>query len=306
MNGEWIRAAFTDNRGLKFVSLLIATSLWLFVVGVDHSEMYISVPLELTNLPKEVTVVSRPPGQINVRMSGPRTIMSTISPKKLTVTLDLRGMQAGMNTYEILPSRLGVPQGVDVTDISPSEIRLEADRKVTKRVEVKARTRGTPAEGFAVSRIILTPEQIELTGAERPLRLTQEVFTEVVDVTGLDGSVARDVEITLPDPSFKRADDGSPVHLEVVVEELLVDRQFPSVELLTPAPGWLVRPATVEVRLTGKLQTVSRLTARDVTARPLLADGPQEGLVPVVVTVPEGVEVMQVVPAEVRLSHEKQ
>lgn len=301
MNGELLRAAFTENRALKFVSLLIAIALWMFVVGVDHSEVYMTVPLELTNVPEKVTVVSRAPGEINVRMTGPRTIMASISPKKLTVTLDLQGMQPGINSYEILPARFGVPQGVDVTDISPSVITLEADRTLTRMVPVKPRIKGTPAEGFEVSEVIVTPREVELTGAERPLKLAHEVPTEVVDVTGLDGSVARDVVVALPDPSFKRTDGDTPIHMEVTVRELTVEREFPTVELAPPAPGWMVRPATVEVRLSGSLQLVSRLTAKDVTARPLVAGNLVKGTVPVIVTVPEGVGVIQVIPSEVLL-----
>lgn len=305
MNGELLRAAFTENRGLKFVSLLIAIALWMFVVGVDHSEVYMTVPLELTNVPDNVTVVSRAPSEINVRMTGPRTIMASISPKKLTVTLDLQGMQPGINSYEILPSRFGVPQGVDVTDISPSVITLEADRTLTRMVPVKPRIKGTPAEGFEVAEVTVTPHEVELAGAERPLKLAHEVPTEVVDVTGLNGSVARDVVVVLPNPSFKRTDGGKPIRLEVTVRELTVEREFPTVELSAPEPGWTVRPATVEVRLAGNLQLVTRLTAKDVTARPLIMGNPVKGPVPVLVTVPEGVQIIQVIPEEVLLEPEK-
>jgi len=112
------RGLFADNWGLKLVSLLCASLVWLFVVGQEQREEYFKVRLVLTNTPEDLVIVSRVPEYIGVRLVGSRSILSNVRARMLSVSLDLDGMQEGVSSFEILPARLGLP----LTFYSPEEL----------------------------------------------------------------------------------------------------------------------------------------------------------------------------------------
>ena len=53
------RGMLLENWGLKLLSLAFATLLWLFVVGEKRSEVSLSLPLELIQVPEDMVVVRK-------------------------------------------------------------------------------------------------------------------------------------------------------------------------------------------------------------------------------------------------------
>jgi len=308
VNAARLRKILLQDWGLKLISLGFATLLWLFVVGEKRSEVSLSIPLELTGISDEIVIVSRVPDSIRVRLNGPRTLLAGVNTRTLSVALNLQGIQPGISSLEILPSRLDVPRGVEVTYISPSVITLEADLKDQRSVRLKPRIRGTPADGLEVSEVKVSPSEIDVEGPERILKQLREIQTEVVDVTGLEGSVTRPVELALPDPNI-RATLKRPIRLDIVIQETRAEREFVEVPVEPPGPEWRVAPATVDIKVEGGLRAVSRLKAKDltVTVRPPGNELPKEP-VRVTVTGPPGVKLLSVKPerVEVALPAQKQ
>lgn len=296
-----LRGALLENWGLKILSLAFAVLLWMFVVGENRSEVSLSLPLELTRVPSEMVIVSRVPEAIRVRLNGPRSLLAGINPNQLVVRLDLDGIQPGISGFEILPSRLNLPRGVEVTYISPSVITLEADVKTRKVVPVRPRLRGTPAEGFEVTGVRADPPDVEVEGAERVVRQLREVPTELVDVTGLDGGVTRPVELAFPDPSL-RAVTRRTIRVEATIAEMRGEREFVQVPVAVPLGGIRVVPPAVDVRVEGTLRAIARLSARDLTVavEPFGEELPL-GVVRVVASGPPGIRVLAVEPNGVQV-----
>lgn len=305
MSVALLRRLFVEDLGLKLLSLAFATLLWMFVVGEKRSEVSLSLPLELTQVPAQMVVVSPVPEAVRVRLNGPRTLLAAINPAQLAVTLSMDGVVPGISAFEILPSRLNLPRGVEVTYISPSVVTLEVDRKARRTLPVRPRTKGVPAEGYEVAELRVAPAQVEIEGAERAVDKLREAPTELVDVGGLAGSVIRPVQLALPDPTLRPLVQ-KPLQLEIVVREMRAQREFLQlpVELVEAAavgpPGWALVPPAVDVALEGPLLTLSNLKAADVRVRASLAGlPPNGGAAPISVVAPAGVTVLSATPAQV-------
>ncbi|WP_025323136.1 CdaR family protein [Deferrisoma camini] len=294
MTLRW-QAWFTENWGLKLVSLGFAILLWMFVVGEKRSEISLTVPLELTGMPADRVIVSPVPEAIRIRVNGPRTLLAAIDPDKLRVTLNLDGIQPGISAFEILPSRLNLPRGVDVTYISPSVVTLEADRKVEKVLRVKPRIRGAPAEGFEVASVEVEPAEVRVQGAERALRDRKEIPTEPVDITGATGGVVQPVGLALPDPTVRPVDVAT-VRVSVSVREVVAEREFLGVPVEVGPGGGRVVPPEVRVKVRGPLRIVSKLSPDDLRVYP---EPGGTGVVRVFVEAPSTVEVVEVDPQSV-------
>jgi YbbR domain-containing protein len=303
VNTEPLRRVFTENRGLKITSLLIAVLLWMFVIGEKQSDVELTVPLSLVNLSSDLVITSRVPGSVSVRVTGPRTIVASISPKQYGLTMDLKGIQPGTSSFEILPSRFGFPRGVEVTGISPSVVTIVADRTGYKSLAVKPRFKGVPAEGYEVAGVEVSPPEITVAASERVLKIHKELSTEVIDLSGIDGGITRVVQPVFPDPSFRRVDDR-PVNVKVRVQKIAAEREFIAVPVAPPSGGWVIEPGAVDVRLGVSVGVLSGFSARDirVTVRPPPAG---EDYSEVVVELPEGARLLSVTPEKVRIRQVK-
>jgi hypothetical protein len=164
---------------------------------------------------------------------------------------------------------------------------------------VKPRFTGTPKEGFEVAETRVFPEDIEVEGAERALQVFRELPTEIIEIEGIDGSMAREVALVPPDPTF-RLIDAERVKVEVDVREMLGERSFTQVAVTLPTAEYVTRPDRVEVRLGGNLTVLSRLSAEDILVT--LGEAGKPGApVKLKVLAPDGTQVLSLIPEEVLL-----
>ncbi len=152
----------TENWSLKLISLVFALLLWMFIMGERQLEVGYLVPLELQNIPKGLMVANEVPSQVDVRVSGPRTLLMKVSPNDISIIVDLNDLRPGLTTFKRLEERLNLPSGLRVTRLSPSFIDLKLERIKQKQVPVKITLEGEPLPGYQIGRIMAVPDQVLL------------------------------------------------------------------------------------------------------------------------------------------------
>ncbi len=176
----------TENWALKLISLVLALLLWMFIMGERRLEVGYRVPLELQNIPKELMVANEVPSLVDVRVSGPRTLLMKVSPNDISIIVDLTDLKPGLTTFKRLEERLNLPNGLRVTRLSPSFIDLKLERIKQKLVPVKIALVGEPLSGFQVGSIRAVPDEVIVAGGETELKSVSGVTTEEVDLTGVN------------------------------------------------------------------------------------------------------------------------
>jgi YbbR domain-containing protein len=177
---------FTENWTLKLISLVFALLLWMFIMGERRLEVGYLVPLELQNIPKELMVANEVASLVDVRVSGPRTLLMKVSPNDISIVVDLIDLKPGLTTFKRLEERLNLPSGLRVTRLSPSFIDLKLERRKQKEVPVKITLAGEPLPGYQIGRIMAVPDKVIIEGGETELKGVSEVTTEKVDLDGVN------------------------------------------------------------------------------------------------------------------------
>jgi hypothetical protein len=144
----------------------------------------------------------------------------------------------------------------------------------------------------------VSPPEITVAASERVLKIYKELSTEVIDISGIDGGITRVVLPLFPDPSFRRVDDR-PVNVKVHVQRMSAEREFLAVPVIPP-DGWLIEPASADIRVKGGVGVLARVTARDIKVR---VEAPVSGssYSRLVVDLPEGAQLLSVSPEKVRV-----
>jgi YbbR domain-containing protein len=195
-----VRHALVHNLGLKLLSLLAAFALWLFVnAGARDSEGTLHIPFVLRNLPSHLIIVSPQVDAIDVRVSGPRALLSRINPAELSIGLDLSGVRPGPIAFRVGTDQLNLPRGVRIVRLTPAEVTLKFARIGRRMLPVHLALAGKPDDGLRVSSTTLSPDSIEVMGPMDVIDAMKQVETLAVDLAeATPGLIERDVSLETP------------------------------------------------------------------------------------------------------------
>jgi YbbR domain-containing protein len=181
-----LKGFFTKNLSLKLISVFFAVILWwYFVTSERGGETALSIPLDFRNIPTSLIIIKNPVESINIRISGPTTLLRRLSPRDVKAIIDLTHAEPGVAEFEIQPEHITLPRGLRVSMRSPASIMLRFDELFKKTVLVEAVLVGKPLEGYKIAGVWADPTAVEIVGAQSELKGLRKIFTEEVDVTGL-------------------------------------------------------------------------------------------------------------------------
>ncbi len=256
---RWIHGALFDNVGLKFLSMVLAITVFLLVNTDRDREISVRVGVSYT-LPDDKVLVSERQDEVLVTIKGPWRRLRKFDTREVErVNLDLRRAPSG--DVPITPDMIHVPSGLTVESIQPRFVRVTWDKRVERVVELQPQVMGTPQHGYVVSEVKAMPATIKVRGAEGALDAMPAVQTQKVSVDGRAESFTAQADAV---PTGGVEIVGSPqVQVHVVIDEELVTRKLPGLAIGVRGDGidplkWTIEPAQVEVTLTGSLLGVEK------------------------------------------------
>jgi diadenylate cyclase len=119
----------TDNWRLKLAALAAVSLLWFVLVERQDTEVGFSVPLVYRNVPPELMIEDKDVQEVYVSVRGSPEILNFLDTKRLRVTLNLRGAKEGWQRYTISADDINLPLGLQLAQMSPSELKLRLSRK---------------------------------------------------------------------------------------------------------------------------------------------------------------------------------
>lgn len=174
-----------ENLGLKVIALAIALALWAVVMGEQGSERVVSTRVEFRDVPGDLVLVSRSDGVLLLRLRGPRRLLASVVLDEVAVSLAGRAVREGTLVLRLSPGDiLGVPRGVEVVEVTPRSVRLDAEAVVRRGVPVEARLEGAPGPGYVVRRVRLDPPAVEIAGPRTEVGRVRRAYTVPISIGG--------------------------------------------------------------------------------------------------------------------------
>ena len=177
-----------ENLGLKLLSVVLAVFLWAVVLGEQKVDVTLTVPLEIKDLPRDLILVNEPPDSLEVRLRGPKTLVTTLASREVVLEGLPKNFVEGENVIAIRPEAVRVPRGIEVVEVTPHRVRVVLDAMAVREVEVSPRIEGAPAKGFILKRVTSTPARIRMAGPKGELRRLTRVYTVPISLDGQTAS----------------------------------------------------------------------------------------------------------------------
>ena len=306
-----------NNPGLKILSAVIAVLLWLVVVNVDNPRITepFDVLIEFVNedmvadMGKVYEVVGHEedndPIFVTIYVTGPRKIMDNLTSANFTATVDLSQVDyQSPNEEKPVPinvearryaSQLSITQGTRNLMITLEDLAQE-------QVPVVGTTSGTPAEGYAIGEMTVSPNLINISGPQSVVSRVKRIGA-VADVAGATADITVNAMLVLYDENGEVV-ESSQIKLSqesvTVSVEILSTKTVPVVCETSgePADGYAFTgveyaPETVTVK--GKAETLNNVSSITIPGEAINLDGATgdvENSIDITPYLPEGVSLV--------------
>ncbi len=203
-----------DNWGIKLLSLGLALTLWFFVTSKGKTELTLTVPIELRNIPQNMAVVGDVAGSLEARVQGQERVLRDITiGKKVVAIADLSMTKVGENTVRLSPDDIRRPAGVTVTYLSLSEIRVKLEPLIRKSFRLKPILHGVPAPKYRVARISISPARITVEGPSSVMNTLEGLQSMPIDIQGISESISVEPKIDYQGKQVKILDKNMTVRI---------------------------------------------------------------------------------------------
>ena len=262
---RWLREFWLADWGLKLLALLITLVLWFAVTG-QRAPATINlrgVSLEFLH-PADVEISNDPIDEVTVTLQGSRGKLDEINARNLVARVDISQLRPGERVLHLGDTNLSMdlPDGVRVVRAEPQSVALKLERSVERELDVEARLDGSPAEGFEVRSIQVSPSRVRVRGPESHVAAVERAHTETISLDSQrENLMLPQIAVDIKDRKVVPLDPAVAVRVEI--GEALEERRVAGVAVRSGG-GAEVRPTTATVTIRGPRSAVGRLRADDL------------------------------------------
>lgn len=158
----------TPNWLILALAFVTALLMWYTVTVRDRLEAQLEVRLDYRGVPENMVVVDGLINKMSIRLRGPEALVRSITPQNLNQVINLSKLKKGTNIIPLAPSEWEPAiRAFEIIEVSPPKLTLEVDNLVTRNVPVKPVLK-SPLQGtvLTVTDIAVGPPTVSVRGPE--------------------------------------------------------------------------------------------------------------------------------------------
>lgn len=211
-----IKRLFWENLAFKAAAVFLAIILWVFVTSKGQTEMALSVPIEYANIPPGIEISKHTVTAAQIVVRTHESLSKNIRQENVRVSVDVSRAKKGEEIFSLKKDDVKVPYGATVTKVEPSTVKVVFEETVSKKVPIKPEVTGSPEQGYAVKRIEVSPEEVDIEGAKSEVRKVGVMRTEPIDISGLAEDLKQEAKLEGKNGNIRTKIDKVNVRIRIV------------------------------------------------------------------------------------------
>ena len=218
---RFFKRLFLKNWGLKLFSFLLALILWLTLITPEKvfSDKWLTIPLELHNIPPEMELMEKPPASVDVKIRASKSLINDITSANVHAVLNLEKASLDQEDYPLRNSMISIPSGAEVREIRQSQVSLKLERTREILLDVEANIIGELKKGLKVENVGVFPPQVLIKGPESKVKDNYKVRTSPIDISALTKTTELEADLILPNPDLRLASAQTKVRVRILIQE---------------------------------------------------------------------------------------
>ncbi len=221
-----------DKWPVKVACLIIAIAFYVFHQSSLTEKRSFAIPLQLIE-DGAVIHTGDYASTVTVNIKANTEQASSVHSNQLKAYVNLNDIsKSGEYT---LPVHVKVADEISTFDpfeikVKPEFIKLKVENKDLKYIYVEPSVIGEPEHGYTLEDIIVTPNNVQITGPKSIVENTSKIYTERVDIDGLAQKQSFIVGLYELNKMLTVKDTHS-IEVTVVIEPKPMDRLFDDFEI---------------------------------------------------------------------------
>ena len=218
---RFFKRLFLKNWGLKLFSFLLALILWLTLITPEKvfSDKWLTIPLELHNIPPEMELMEKPPASVDVKIRASKSLINDITSANVHAVLNLEKASLDQEDYPLRKSMISIPSGAEVREIRQSQVSLKLERTREILLDVEANIIGELKKGLKVENVGVFPPQVLIKGPESKVKDNYKVRTSPIDISSFTETTELEADLILPNPDLRLASTQTKVRVRILIQE---------------------------------------------------------------------------------------
>jgi len=244
---NWLR----KNVGIFILAFVLAVSVWVSaVIAADPDETRpfpTPVPIEIIGQDPGLVITNTYTRQIEVVLQAPQSVWNqlTSGDNSVRAVVDISNLSVG--THQV-PIQVQVTiQPVRIMSTSLESLELVVEKLLTQTMPVEIDINGTPAIGYEAQKIILSSEEVIISGPESIVQRVKKIGASM-DISGVRLDVNNEMQLLALD------ENDQPV-VDVSLSPAKIQATVPVVQ----KGGY--RDLAVKVVVSGRVASGYRLTS---------------------------------------------
>jgi YbbR domain-containing protein len=122
--------------------------------------------------------------------------------------------------YYLSPNMIRTPEGAEIKEIFPMQVKLKLERIVEELLEVVPDIMGELPEGLGVAKIEVSPSRVRVRGPESKINKNDRVRTTPVDISTLTEPTEVEASLILPNPDVRLVTSRTTVIVRVLIQKI--------------------------------------------------------------------------------------
>jgi YbbR domain-containing protein len=262
----WMKRMLTREVPFKVLSIIFALLVWGWVQTQQIVTQRTRAEVKWV-VPESLTWVDPVPKSLVVTIKGPQGLVRNVKKRTLRYDLDLKEAERGPLSIDFSSrSFKGIPEGVEVVQVSPPGVDVELDNIMERTIKVVPATVGDVASGYRLDSIAISPKIARISGPRSLVRAISEISTDVIDIAGLTSNKTFSLSLSPKARTVKPVEDRN-YEVTVKVEPIIAQKTFNDVPIMARSEGWKTTPSTALVTLSGPAADVRELTADRISVQ---------------------------------------
>jgi uncharacterized protein (TIGR00159 family) len=176
-----LRQRVFSNLFPKIALLLGVCAFWGLITTRQGQITTVTAPVRLHGVPDSLFLLRTLPEDVTVQIKAMSSLAPPPSKLDLTAEIDASGMTEGTTIIRVNHEDITTPSGMIITAVSPSSVRVTAEKKLRKSVPVRAVIKGRLPAGQSSFLVTCEPGSVDIEGPASQISQITSVATEEID-----------------------------------------------------------------------------------------------------------------------------
>ena len=248
------------------------TVIFLFFISctTETVQTDLLIPVDFSNIPENMILTDFYTDKIEIKIEASEKLIELINKGNIHYPVDLYtaleldpagasdSIEPGAYLIPVEAKKIVLNPSIKILNFKPSYLTVQLEKKINKTFKINTPYTGKPAKGYIALEAIITPSNIELTGAAPFINSIAQLKTKPIDLANAKKTFKKSVPLDIDNPSLISTMDHIIV-VQVPIHQQLISKTIENIpiQIYNSPDSANIEPSKITIDVKGPFETLN-------------------------------------------------